>query len=50
MIDSGIDCIDYVDKMLTLEGLELIYEKNRKNRKADYKADKEGQGYGEDAF
>ena len=41
---------DYVDKMLTLEGLELIYEKNRKNRKADYKAGKDGQGYGEDAF
>ncbi|MDO4545706.1 MAG: type III pantothenate kinase [Bacillota bacterium] len=33
MIDAGIDCIDYVDKMLTLEGLELIYEKNRKIRK-----------------
>jgi len=32
MIDSGIDCIDHVDKMLTLEGLELIYEKNKKLR------------------
>jgi len=32
MIDAGIDCIDHVDKMLTLEGLELIYEKNRKTR------------------
>ena len=31
LIDSGVDCIDYVDKMLTLEGLEIIYEKNRKN-------------------
>ena len=30
LIDSGVDCIDYVDKMLTLEGLELIYQKNRK--------------------
>lgn len=33
LIDGGVDCIDYVDKMLTLEGLELIYEKNKKNRK-----------------
>ena len=30
LIDSGVDCIDYVDNMLTLEGLELIYQKNRK--------------------
>ncbi|MBR6444495.1 MAG: type III pantothenate kinase [Firmicutes bacterium] len=30
MIDAGIDSIDYVDKMLTLEGLKLIYEKNKK--------------------
>lgn len=29
LIESGIDCIDYVDKMLTLEGLKIIYEKNR---------------------
>ena len=33
MIDQGVDCIDYVDKLLTLEGLELIYRKNKKNRK-----------------
>jgi type III pantothenate kinase len=32
MIDSGLDCIDHVDKLLTLEGLEIIYEKNRKER------------------
>lgn len=30
LIDSGVDCIDVVDKELTLEGLEVIYEKNKK--------------------
>ena len=35
LIDSGVDCIDYVDKMLTLEGLELIYQKNKKNHKVN---------------
>ncbi len=34
LIDSGIDCIDHVDKLLTLEGLQLIYHKNRKERKS----------------
>ena len=29
MIDNGIDCIDIVDKQLTLEGLQFIYEKNK---------------------
>lgn len=32
LIDSGIDSIDHVDKMLTLEGLELIYRKNKKSK------------------
>lgn len=32
LIDDGVDCIDEVDKMLTLEGLRLIYEKNRKEK------------------
>lgn len=41
LIDSGIDCIDYVDKMLTLEGLQMIYEKNRKSRRTEIKGDKE---------
>ena len=29
LIEKGVDCIDHVDKMLTLEGLQLIYEKNK---------------------
>lgn len=33
LIDSGIDCIDHVDKLLTLEGLEVLYRKNRNKRK-----------------
>lgn len=35
MISQGTDSIDYVDKMLTLEGLRIIYDKNRKLRKTD---------------
>lgn len=30
MIQSGVDCIDVVDKLLTLKGLDVIYRKNRK--------------------
>lgn len=30
LIDQGTQCIDYVDKLLTLEGLEIIYRKNRR--------------------
>ena len=30
LIDSGVGCIDYVDKLLTLEGLEIIYQKNKR--------------------
>jgi len=30
LINNGLDCIDHVDKMLTLEGLQMIYEKNRR--------------------
>lgn len=33
LIEQGIDCIDYVDKMLTLEGLQLIYEKNKGHKR-----------------
>lgn len=32
LIEKGIDCIDYVDKLLTLEGLKLIYDKNKNHR------------------
>lgn len=31
MIKNGVNCIDTVDKMLTLDGLSIIYEKNKKN-------------------
>jgi type III pantothenate kinase len=30
MMADGVACIDHVDKLLTLEGLNYIYEKNRK--------------------
>lgn len=33
MVDQGVECINYVDKLLTLEGLEMIYNKNKKCRK-----------------
>ncbi len=33
LINGGVDCIDYVDKLLTLDGLEIIYRKNKKNHK-----------------
>ena len=29
IIKDNSDCIDIIDKMLTLEGLQLIYEKNK---------------------
>ena len=33
LVTSGVDCIDYVDKLLTLEGLEMIYRKNKKSKR-----------------
>ncbi|MBQ1407825.1 MAG: type III pantothenate kinase, partial [Eubacterium sp.] len=33
MIESGVDCIDVVDRMLTLEGLQMLYEKNKGARR-----------------
>lgn len=43
MIAAGVDCIDVVDRMLTLEGLEIIYEKNRKERERRSSYDKKEQ-------
>lgn len=34
LIASEVSCIDHVDKLLTLTGLELIYEKNRTTRQS----------------
>ncbi len=31
LINSGVQCIDIVDKLLTLDGLQIIYEKNKKH-------------------
>ncbi len=33
LMEAGVDCIDVVDKLLTLDGLELIYRKNKKCRR-----------------
>ncbi len=33
LIESGVDCIDEIDKLLTLEGLQIIYHKNRRARR-----------------
>ena len=30
MISNGVSCIDEVERDLTLEGLEIIYQKNQK--------------------
>lgn len=29
MVESGVDCIDVIDRRLTLDGLQIIYEKNK---------------------
>ena len=36
LVASGVDSIDHIDKLLTLEGLEIIYEKNKKTSKGRY--------------
>ncbi len=42
LIASGISCIDHVDKLLTLTGLQLIYEKNCPGSKGKRNKKKEG--------
>ena len=39
MISEGTDCIDVVDKLLTLEGLSIIYEKNKQQNSKQRKVD-----------
>jgi type III pantothenate kinase len=29
MVESGVSCIDEIDRRLTLDGLQMIHEKNR---------------------
>ena len=29
MVESGVDCIDVIDRRLTLDGLQMLHEKNR---------------------
>jgi len=29
MVESGVDCIDVIDRRLTLDGLRMLYEKNK---------------------
>ena len=29
MVESGVDCIDYIDRRLTLDGLQMLHEKNK---------------------
>ncbi len=29
MVESGVDCIDIIDRRLTLDGLQMLYEKNK---------------------
>lgn len=33
MVKSDIDCIDFIEKRLTLDGLVILYNKNKKHRK-----------------
>ncbi|MCQ2547906.1 MAG: type III pantothenate kinase [Clostridia bacterium] len=33
LIENGVDCVDHIDKLLTLEGLQIIYCKNKRQPK-----------------
>ena len=48
IVKDNSDCIDVIDKMLTLEGLLLIYEKNKADRVAG--AEKSGKVVQSDKF
>ena len=52
LIDGRIDCIDYVDKMLTLEGLESYTEriKNQKKEPGPVREGGKDCNYAEDSF
>lgn len=41
MIKSGVNCIDCVDRLLTLEGLEMIYRKNRRTGRHSFHGSKD---------
>ena len=43
LMATGINLIDHVDKLLTLTGLELIYEKNQPVRRAKKKNEGDGE-------
>ncbi len=42
LIKNGVDCIDVVDRMLTLDGLNIIYQKNRRHRSRRSRCDTPG--------
>ena len=47
LVGKGLECIDYIDKYLALEGLQIIYEKNKTlhSNSIDYAIDLNGDVY-----
>jgi type III pantothenate kinase len=41
LMEAGTNCIDVVDRLLTLEGLAYLYDKNKKNGSARARADED---------